>query len=304
MARGITQEQVNNAADALVQAGERPTVERIRGFLGTGSPNTVTRMLEMWWQRLAIRLQEEKARVTLPDAPATIEELAGQLWCQALIEAKGTFQTQAAEARAALEADRAALQASVEAAKQAEVAAESATMEAQSAKEVAEARLAESARLADLQASQIADLTLQRDTLAQRGNTLENEIAGLRQEMHASSRQIAAERESHAQYVRAVEDRAHTEIDRLRQEVKALKQDAQVSKKAGEVRLSESEGLARRLASELAHMKNSEAVAVARAEVLQAQIDALPKVLQSALRPALRRSEKAPSPRTRKAAKT
>ena len=44
--KGITQEQVHRAADALLQAGERPTVDRIRAFLGTGSPNTVTRMLE------------------------------------------------------------------------------------------------------------------------------------------------------------------------------------------------------------------------------------------------------------------
>ena len=43
MARGITEIDVHNAADALVAGGERPTVERIRGYLGTGSPNTVTR---------------------------------------------------------------------------------------------------------------------------------------------------------------------------------------------------------------------------------------------------------------------
>ena len=41
MARGITEEDVHSAADALVCAGERPTVERIRAHLGTGSPNTV-----------------------------------------------------------------------------------------------------------------------------------------------------------------------------------------------------------------------------------------------------------------------
>ncbi len=48
MAKGITQEQVSAAADALVTAGERPTVEKIRAQLGTGSPNTVTRMLDTW----------------------------------------------------------------------------------------------------------------------------------------------------------------------------------------------------------------------------------------------------------------
>lgn len=56
MARGITEQQVPAAADALVAGGERPTVERIRQHLGTGSPNTVTRWLESWWQPLGPRL--------------------------------------------------------------------------------------------------------------------------------------------------------------------------------------------------------------------------------------------------------
>lgn len=50
MARGITESDVHGAADALVADGERPTVERIRAYLGTGSPNTVVRWLETWWQ--------------------------------------------------------------------------------------------------------------------------------------------------------------------------------------------------------------------------------------------------------------
>lgn len=46
MARGITQDQVNRAADAILGAGENPTVEKVRAELGTGSPNTITRMLD------------------------------------------------------------------------------------------------------------------------------------------------------------------------------------------------------------------------------------------------------------------
>lgn len=53
MRRGITQEQVNTAADALVAGGEKPTVEKIRVALGTGSPNTITRMLDTWRSGLA-----------------------------------------------------------------------------------------------------------------------------------------------------------------------------------------------------------------------------------------------------------
>lgn len=38
MARGITEQDVHTAADDIVTLGERPTVERIRAHLGTGSP--------------------------------------------------------------------------------------------------------------------------------------------------------------------------------------------------------------------------------------------------------------------------
>lgn len=66
MPRGITQDQVNQAADAITAAGERPTVERIRAHLGTGSPNTVTRMLDVWRQGLAERLQQASLLPELP----------------------------------------------------------------------------------------------------------------------------------------------------------------------------------------------------------------------------------------------
>lgn len=63
MARGITQDQVNRAADAIMAAGENPTVEKVRAELGTGSPNTVTRMLDTWrWPtRVAIATTEHPA---------------------------------------------------------------------------------------------------------------------------------------------------------------------------------------------------------------------------------------------------
>lgn len=57
MPKDISETDVHQAADALVAQGERPTIERIRAHLGTGSPNTVTRWLETWWQRLDERLR-------------------------------------------------------------------------------------------------------------------------------------------------------------------------------------------------------------------------------------------------------
>ncbi|MCC4634776.1 DNA-binding protein [Xanthomonas dyei] len=58
--RGITESDVHGVADALVADGERPTVERIRAYLGTGSPNTVVRWLETWWQGLGARVATDR----------------------------------------------------------------------------------------------------------------------------------------------------------------------------------------------------------------------------------------------------
>ena len=69
MAKGITETDVHTAADEIVAAGERPTVERIRAHLGTGSPNTVTRWLDTWWKQLGERLQKQQAHRALPQAP-------------------------------------------------------------------------------------------------------------------------------------------------------------------------------------------------------------------------------------------
>ena len=44
--RGIQEAQVWEAADALLQDGLRPTIERVRQRIGKGSPNTVSPMLE------------------------------------------------------------------------------------------------------------------------------------------------------------------------------------------------------------------------------------------------------------------
>jgi len=44
------------AADSLLRAGERPTIEKVRAKIGRGSPNTINPLLDAWWQRLAGRL--------------------------------------------------------------------------------------------------------------------------------------------------------------------------------------------------------------------------------------------------------
>src|SRR5690554_6107206 len=89
MARiGITYEQVATAADALVGQGEKPSIQRIREQLGTGSPNTIHRHLKQW---RATQVPAERQAARLPD------ELAAAL--------SQELERQAAAARAEAEAD-------------------------------------------------------------------------------------------------------------------------------------------------------------------------------------------------------
>ena len=78
MARGITEDAVFQVADELLARGERPTIERVRRTLGSGSPNTVNKHLETWWRRLGQRLSDGKGAIG--DRPPELERAFGQLW--------------------------------------------------------------------------------------------------------------------------------------------------------------------------------------------------------------------------------
>ncbi len=84
--RGISPRDVELAADALLRAGERPTIERVRKKIGRGSPNTINPALDAWWKRLASRLDAGPA--ALHRLPESVARVAEALWMQALDEAR------------------------------------------------------------------------------------------------------------------------------------------------------------------------------------------------------------------------
>src|SRR6202051_2003516 len=84
--RGVSASDVERAADALLRAGERPTIEKIREKLGTGSPNTINPLLDAWWKRLSARLDAGPA--ALHRLPESIAHAAEALWMQALDEGR------------------------------------------------------------------------------------------------------------------------------------------------------------------------------------------------------------------------
>lgn len=69
MPRGITQDDVWKACDALLLEGARPTIERVRQKIGSGSPNTVSPFLETWFKNLGGRIKDPGAFAAPPELP-------------------------------------------------------------------------------------------------------------------------------------------------------------------------------------------------------------------------------------------
>nr|WP_239530130.1 DNA-binding protein [Stenotrophomonas maltophilia] len=174
---------VHTAADELVAKGERPTVERIRAHLGTGSPNTVTRWLETWWNRLGAR------------APAVLVELAGQWWELALKHAQEAARRELASSERALAAERDALEASSRLA-----AEELAQMRAErdvaiTGERIATTQASELQHLVDQLQLQISELAEQRDLERRRADRTETARQQLDVRLHEARETAKSERE-------------------------------------------------------------------------------------------------------------
>ena len=95
-----SQEAIWAAADALVEAGERPTLAAVRKAVGGGSFTTISEAMGAWRGRQAI------AEPVREPAPVAVSQqaavLAAELWAQALAIAHERLQAD----REALEADR------------------------------------------------------------------------------------------------------------------------------------------------------------------------------------------------------
>lgn len=221
MARGITESDVHSAADTLVASGERPTVERIRAHLGTGSPNTVVRWLETWWQELGSRLaNEHQVRMATTNVPETVAALAGQWWTLALDHARSHAEEVLARERAALqdahgtlERDRHSMQAEL-----AQLRGE--TEAAHQTEQLATTRATELERLVEQLQRQIDEMERQRDTAVQRITEAEEARKALRRQWQQLQETAKTERENLIHHVQATEDRTHAEVDRARQETR------------------------------------------------------------------------------------
>lgn len=219
MAIGVPETDVFAAADAVLERGERPTVERVRLELGRGSPARIGALLDQWWDRLAERLRGE---TRLPALPAEVSQAFVAVWQQATLLAHGVAEQGLSEQRNVLEAERERVarvedQARLDAAQFRQQAAC-----AEAAREVAETRLADLELLLEQRQAQIEDLHTRSTTLLSERAEALMEVQTLRKELQSAQRQAEQERKAQDAYVRGVEDRAHREVDRVREEHKAM----------------------------------------------------------------------------------
>jgi len=293
MARGITESDVHTAADELVTKGERPTVERIRAHLGTGSPNTVTRWLETWWNRLATRLQP--ARPDLDDAPAVLAELAGQWWELALKHAREAAHRELAEAEQSLAAQRDAQEAKSRLVADELTQVRSERDAAITGERIAATQVAELQQLVDQLRLQISGLAEQRDLELRRADRTEAARQQLDVRLHEALETAKSEREDWAEYARSVENRALSDVDRARQEAKELQ--TQLNSMAEHHRAIE-----RQLRQDLHAAQAAAATASQAANILRGRSDALEQQLSSLrdlpaqLKSAFKRSQEVKSP--------
>jgi len=97
--RGVRQADVSHAADALLRQGERPTIDKVREKIGSGSPNTINPLLDVWWKNLSARLDSGPAG--LHRLPESVAHVAEALWMQALDEGRRRAQLELKSTRTA-----------------------------------------------------------------------------------------------------------------------------------------------------------------------------------------------------------
>ncbi|HRN32289.1 MAG TPA: DNA-binding protein [Comamonas denitrificans] len=226
--RGVQEQDVWAAADAVLLQGERPTIERVRQHMGRGSPNTVGPMLESWFGRLGQRLSAAENEAQ-GDAllPQVVQEAALALWQAACKQAQVAAQTALQDQHTALAQAQEAL-----AAREARLAQGELNLQQQKQGLDAALKLAQ---------DQQADLSERLAAMQQQLEQREAQLTAQRQEWDELQQQRDAERRQHSTALEAAaqerqrlaeqfsgnEKRWLGELDRSRQEVEKLKKQQQ-----------------------------------------------------------------------------
>ena len=221
--RGIQQDDVWGAADALIAEGLRPTIERVRMKIGRGSPNTVSPMLEAWFATLGHRLGVTEIQSGAGTLPALVLKAAAELWNTAQLSAQEEASKAFTAARDALDSEQASLQAQKLDLRRQEQVLNERQIALNEALTTARGQIADlSGRLNESMAA-----LAQRD---QRINDLNSKTTDLEKLRNAERLQKDEEGKIHVDERRRFEERAAAserrllvELDRERQEIKRSK---------------------------------------------------------------------------------
>lgn len=282
MAVGVPEDEVFAAADTVLARGERPTVERVRLELGRGSPARVGGLLDVWWARLAERLNGEKR---LPALPSEVSRAFVTVWQQAIHLAQGMAEQALAQQREVLEAERERLATVEDQVRQDLAKGRQQVTEAVTKRQAAESRLADLDLLLVQRQAQIEELQQQRDVLLRERLDTQRQNQALQQDFEALRQKHEQERTAKDSYLRGVEDRAHREIDRAREEGKAaVNQLKAASRKHDD--LQRKLELAQR---ELSQAQQHAAAQLARAETLDQQLTQTRQIPETRRKPRARK---------------
>lgn len=251
MPRGVTQEQVSEAADVLLRQGERPTIEKVRAHLGTGSPNTLVRLLDAWWQSLGERLDAIDRKASVPEAPESVNDLASKLWLKALEEAALIQEQALEEQRERLRHGEALLKERSQATQKAVEEAQVAAREAAESQRAIQARFEELTKRAEEQSALIEDLTSQRDALSAARESMVDANQRLQADLRKQIEQAAAERKENSSKQAADQKYWLLELDRARQALVQREKELKLTQRALDQADREAKRQATALAQEL-----------------------------------------------------
>jgi hypothetical protein len=189
MARaGISEQQVFDAAEQLLQEGQPVTVSAVRETIGSGSFSTISGMLAKWKEA-----NDNRRPADAPDMPESVSRAMRQLWTTAWKETQSGIKAE----REALEAARRDMERQSR-----DMANEIARLEAENAaqgEEIARLtlRLAETAAALDASGKAATALSIENARLDERAKAAEGRADDLRKELgqlHDRFQELAASR--------------------------------------------------------------------------------------------------------------
>lgn len=226
----ISREDVFQAADELVLAHQKPTIDRVRTRLGRGSPNTIQEHLEVWWAQLGARLRDVPGR-EFPELPERVGLALQKLWNEALDGAHQALGASVSTREQSLNEREAALRAREQQfLEQAQAAIARAAAQDESLALAREQLGVANQRAERLEGSLQARET-ENERLRIRTDSLEADAAQLRDKLEVAAASHQAERTQLDERHAATEARWLVEIDHSRQAAKeAVKEQERQSK--------------------------------------------------------------------------